>query len=76
MLFGTFFIDPEKGENVLTIFHHSELKDYTNKPHLFTPPGGLTIWRIRRLIEECKRDGKDYRISSGARYKLLSKGIF
>jgi len=75
MLFGTYFINSEKGENILTIFHHSELKDYTNKPNLFTPPGGLTIRRIIKLIEECKKEGQEYIISPGARFKLLSRGI-
>jgi len=76
MLYGTYFINSEKGENVLTIFHHSEIKDYTNSPNLFTPAGGLTIRRIKKLIEECKKEGRDYIISPGASIKLLRRGIY
>ena len=75
MLFGTYYLNFEKGETVLTIFHHSELREYTNLPNLYSPPGGLTIWRIKRLIKECKRNGKDYMISPRASFILLNKGI-
>ncbi len=76
MLFGTYFKNPEDGKKILTIFHHSELKEYTEVPNLYTPPGGLTIRRIKGLIEECKMEGKDYLITPRASLKLLKRGIY
>ena len=76
MLYGTYYINSEKGENILTIFHHSEIKDYTDLPDLFTPAGGLTIRRIKKLIKECKEKGHDYSITPSAALKLRPRGIY
>ena len=75
MLYGTYYNNHETNEKVLIIFHHSELKEFNQSP-LYTGTGGLTIWRIKRLIYEYKITGRKYRISSGAMIKLLKRGIF
>jgi len=73
MYLGGYSIDSNTGEEILHIFHHTELQEY--RYSLTSKPGGVTMRRIIRLVNEYNQTGKKYTLSSRARLALMKRGI-
>jgi len=50
MLFGTYFFDEKTREKTLVVFHRTELDLYNGRSY-YTRTGGLTVRKIRQIIE-------------------------